>query len=127
MNTTEEMTPEDPCYWTQGPYEIIKHFRGNYQVLNKNGRDMIGHYVSLWDARQTALEHKLQDKAMVNPRILQHAEALTTYKGESLNNWLYQILIRFDKFDLRLLLNKPNKLKELSDVHIERAKKRLNS
>ncbi|WP_114937551.1 hypothetical protein [Mucilaginibacter endophyticus] len=108
------------------PYQIVKHFRGNYQVLDAEGRDLIGHYVSLHKANQTVIAHKLQDKALSDPRVLQRAEAMTTLKGESLRNWLYTTLIRFEIDELRLVINKPKKLKELHDSYIERMMRRLN-
>lgn len=107
------------------PYEIIKRYWGKYEVLDANGLHLVGRYVSLGDATQVVIEQKLQDKAMKHPKLLIAAEAMTTLKGESLNNWLYNTLIRLYADEMRLIMNKPSQLKEVCDACINRMKNSL--
>jgi hypothetical protein len=95
------------------PYTVIKMYRGKYQVLDANGAALLSHYVSEHVARRTVTEYRLQDKAMKHPKLLQMAESLTTLKGDQLQDWLWQVLIHCDAGLMRLLMQKPSKLKEM--------------
>lgn len=95
------------------PYQIIKHNRGQYQVLDPQGFDPIGEYVSKHGAEQTVIEYKLQNKALNDERLLKVAQSITTRTGEALKQWLYEILIRTDTEVMRKLIKRPNTLKTM--------------
>lgn len=105
--------PAIPSGMNTAPYTIIKHYRGQYQVLDPNGKDMLGQYVSQHEAQQTVIAHKLQDKALKHPGLLRMGEVLTTMSGYDLEMWLYNFLIRMDIPDMRLLMQRPSRLKEM--------------
>lgn len=108
------------------PYTILKRDRGAYQVFD-SANNMISEapYVSRGRARQIVIEHKLQDKALSDPRILEQAQYVTSFGNYE--DWLYQTLIRFDADELRLLIRRPKRLKELSDAVTARLQKSLKN
>ena len=106
-------------------YEIVRRYRGQYQVMDAKGIDVGKQYMSLHNARRLVLALKLQNRALVDVRVLQAAECFTTLTGESLNNYVYQTLIRSEIDELRLLIKKPKMFAELHDDYTERMKQKL--
>ena len=110
------------------PYKIEKHARGQYQVFDKQGFDLCHRYVSLHEARQTVIAHKLQDKALNHKQLIKIAGSITSYTGDWLHNWLYEILIRTSIGDMRLYMRNPEVFRErATELHRINVEARLNS
>lgn len=111
----------------KAPYTIVKHYRGQYEVLDARGFSQSRQYVSLYKARQIVIALKLQDKCLDNPKLLIAAESVagSRFKNDMVK-WLWEVLIRFDIDEMRLINKRPNQFKAVHDAWMDRIIKRLN-
>lgn len=110
------------------PYKIIKHYRGKYQVLDANGMNLSRGYVSKHEAGQIVIAYKLQDTCLKNAKLLIAAESVAGSRFKNnMHQWLWEVLIRFEIDELRLINNRPNQFKAVHDAWIDRITNRLNN
>jgi len=110
------------------PYTLVKANRDQYQVLDKDGRSLCYNWVSLPEAKQTIVAHKLQDKALSDERLLKIVESVTSLTGDWCRNWLYEVLIRTDIPDMRAFIKKPSVFRAKAiEIHKQNVEARLNS
>jgi hypothetical protein len=112
----------------KAPYTITKHYRGKYEVLDANGTSLSRGYVSKHEAGLIVTAHKLQDRCLANTKLLIEAEAVagSRFKGDAIHKWLWEVLIRFEIDEMRLINKRPKQFKVVYDAWIERITKRLN-
>lgn len=110
------------------PYKIIKHYHGKYHVLDANGMNLSRGYVSKHKAGQIIIVYKLQDACLKNAKLLIAAESVAGSRFKNnMNQWLWEVLIRFEIDELRLINKRPNQFKAVYDAWMDRISKQLKN
>lgn len=109
------------------PYKIVKHYRDQYEVLDANKISLSRGYVIKHEAELIVIAHKLQDKCLANSKLLIAAEAIAGSRFKNnMTQWLWEVLIRFEIEELRLINNRPNQFRTIYDSWMDIISKRLN-